>query len=135
MRDIEKYYKNTEDSLPHDNVIEFIKIEKNTGKAIELGCGAGRDTIYLIKNGWKVISIDRENTKPIIEEKLDDKELNKFTFIQSEFENINLENNNLVIANYSLPFCKKDKFNQLWDKIVNSIDKERIFCRKFFWKK
>ena len=128
MRDIEKFYKNTKDSLPHDNVIEFIKIEKSTGKAIELGCGAGRDTVYLIKNGWEIIGVDRENVKTIIEEKLDDKEVNKFTFIQSEFESIEFENNNLVLANYSLPFCRKEKFNELWDKIVNSIEVNRIFC-------
>ena len=51
MRNIEKYYDNTEIDLPHKNVAKFIEIESNVGNAIDLGCGVGRDTVYLIKNG------------------------------------------------------------------------------------
>ena len=63
MRNIEKYYDNTEIDLPHKNVAKFIEIESNVGNAIDLGCGAGRDTVYLIKNGWNVLAIDRENVE------------------------------------------------------------------------
>ena len=131
MKNIEIYYKNTVNALPHKNVIEFINVEKKLGKAIELGCGAGRDTVYLIKNGWEVLAIDREDTKQIIIDKLENKELERFNFIQSEFENIDFNKSNLIVANYSIPFCKKDKFNEFWNKIVNSIKEERIFCREF----
>ena len=134
MRNIEKYYENTVNALPHNNVIEFINVEKNVGKAIELGCGAGRDSVYLIKNGWEVIGIDREDTKQIIIEKLNEKEIDKFTFIQSEFENVNLEKNKLVVANYSIPFCNKNKFNELWHKVISSIEKNGHFVGNFFGK-
>lgn len=135
MVKINKYYKNTLNAMPHDNVRSFIEIERKTGKAIDLGCGAGRDTIFLIKNNWKVIGIDKENTKEMILENLNDKEKDCFRYFKSEFEDINLESNNLVVANYSIPFCKKTKFPEFWDKIINSIEKERIFCRKLFWNK
>lgn len=59
MRRIEKYYENTKNALPHKNVKDFIKLEKKVGKAIDLGCGAGRDTVFLIKNNWNVLAIDR----------------------------------------------------------------------------
>ena len=55
MGDIQKYYENTENALPHPMVKKFIKMNSNPKYAIDLGCGAGRDTIYLIKNGWKVL--------------------------------------------------------------------------------
>lgn len=127
MKKIEEYYKNTKNALPHKNVLEFIDIENKVGKAIDLGCGAGRDAIYLIKNGWEVIAIDREDTKQIITSKLKDKELERLKFIQSDFENIKLEKNNLVVANYSIPFCKIDKFYVFWNEIVNSIMQEGYF--------
>lgn len=101
--------------------------------AIDLGCGAGRDTIYLIKNGWDVLSIDKEDTGESVSSKLNEEEIKRFRFVRQDFENIELEKNNLLVANFSIPFCKKDCFNELWNKITNSILKERILCGKFFW--
>ena len=50
MKNIEKYYNNTESERPRKNVRYFVeKIKCNPGKAIELGCGVGNDTVYLIK--------------------------------------------------------------------------------------
>ena len=132
MKKIEEYYKNTEYALPHKNVLEFIEIEKAVGKAVDLGCGAGRDTIYLIKNRWEVTAIDREDTKYIIASKLNDKELEMLKFVQSDFENIKLEKNNLVVANYSIPFCQKDKFFEFWKQVINSIEKDGYFVGNFF---
>ena len=135
MRNIEKYYNNTEIDLPHKNVKTFVEIESNTGKAIELGCGAGRDTVYLIKNKWNVLSIDRENVEDRIRKRLNEEELKRFRFQRQDFENIVLEENNLLVANFCLPFCNKNKFYELWDKINKSIWTNRIFCREFFWNK
>ena len=80
MGDIQKYYENTENALPHPMVKKFINMNNNPKYAIDLGCGAGRDTIYLIKNGWKVLSIDKENTREIISSNLNNEELEKFNF-------------------------------------------------------
>ena len=64
MKKIEEYYKNTKNALPHKNVLEFMRIENKVGKAIDLGCGAGRDAIYLIKNGRRKFSINEQFTNP-----------------------------------------------------------------------
>lgn len=133
MGNIQKYYENTENALPHPMVKKFIDMNNNPKYAIDLGCGAGRDTIYLIKNGWKVLAIDKENTKEIIASKLDGEELKKFDFKCQEFEKIELEKNNLLVANFSIPFCNKKYFNEFWNKISDSILKGRIFYRKFLW--
>ena len=52
MKKIEKYYENTADANPNYIVKKFIELKIEPGNAVELGCGAGRDTIYLIKNGY-----------------------------------------------------------------------------------
>mgnify|MGYP000762369613 CR=1 FL=1 len=77
MDNIQKFYQNTENSLPHPMVKRFINMNIKAGDAIDLGCGAGRDTIYLIRNGWKVLAIDRENTNEMISSKLNDEELKR----------------------------------------------------------
>ena len=132
MSDIKKYYQNTEKALPHENVKEFLKIENKRGKAIDIGCGAGRDTIFLIKNNWNVLAIDREDTKDIISNILNEEELRRFRFIKQDFENIELEQNDLVIANFSIPFCNKKDFNELWNRIVESISEDGYFVGNFF---
>lgn len=128
MKNIERYYDNTETNLPHENVKRFIEIETCAGNAIDLGCGAGRDTVYLINNNWNVLAIDRENVEDRIKKKLNQKELERFKFQKQDFENIILPENNLVIANFSLPFCNKNKFKELWRKIEKSILINRILC-------
>ena len=133
MGNIEKFYKNTKNAMPHDNIKKFIEMRTKNGNAVDLGCGAGRDTIFLIKNNWNVTAIDKEDTINIIESSLNTEELKRFKFMCQNFENINIEKNDLIVANYCIPFCNKDHFSKFWLKIVNSINTERIFCRKFFW--
>ena len=131
MKKIEKYYEKTKGVLPHKNVKEFLKIENKKGKAIDLGCGAGRDTIFLIKNNWNVLAIDREDTKDIISSKLNDEELRRFRFNRQDFENIKLEENDLIVANFSLPFCNKKDFKEFWNTIVGSILEDGYFVGTF----
>ena len=132
MGNIKKYYENTEDALPNPMVKKFIDMNINPTNAIDLGCGAGRDTIFLISNGWNVLSIDRENTKEIISSKLDTEKIKKFRFKSQSFEDIELEKTNLLVSNFSIPFCEKEHFNKFWKKITDSILKDRIFRWEFF---
>ena len=135
MEKIQDYYNETENFEPHPNVKKFLKMQNEIGEAVDLGCGAGRDTVFLIKNGWNVISIDREDVEKRIAKKLNEEELTKFKFKKQEFEMLSLPKSNLVVANSSLPFCNKNKFFEMWDKIDESILPNRIFCRKFLWLK
>ena len=133
MSNIEKYYDNTESEMPRNNVKYFIdKVKCNPSKAIELGCGAGNDTVYLIKNKWNVLAIDRENVEGRIAKRLNNEELEKFRFQKQNFESLELERSNLIIANYCLPFCDKYKFEELWYKIKMSILDKGYFVGNFF---
>jgi len=132
MKNIERYYKNTTYAKPNYTIKKFIELKIKPGNAIELGCGAGRDTVCLIKNRWNVLAIDRENVESRIAAKLSEEELKQFKFLKQKFEYIELEKNNLVVANFSLPFCNKNNFKELWNKINNSILKDGYFVGNFF---
>ena len=128
----EKFYDNTQNMEPTYTVKKFLKLNIEPGNAIELGCGAGRDTVRLIKKGWNVLAIDREDVETRISKRLNTEELKKFRFQKQKFENIKLEKSNLIVANYSLPFCQKDKFKELWNKIKTSISNKGYFIGNFF---
>src|SRR5574344_194905 len=130
--DINQYYKNTQDSKPNKNVINFVNLEIKPKNAIELGCGAGRDTKYLIQNGWKVLAIDRENVLTILTQKLNNQEQKNFRFKKQKFENLELELTNLIVANFSLPFCNKNSFNKMWKTVQISILPNGYFVGNFF---
>ena len=132
MKNIEKYYDNTEDLNPNKIVKKFIELNIEPNNAIELGCGAGRDSIYLIKNGWNVLAIDKEDVKARISKKLNKEELKRFRFSKQNFESLELECTNLLVANFSLSFCDKNYFKELWNKINNSILKDGYFVGNFF---
>jgi len=132
MRDIEKYYNSTKDAKPNYTVQKFIELDIQPGKAVELGCGAGRDTVYLIKHGWNVTAMDRENVESIIKKRLSENEIKQLRFLRQDFEHLEIEKNNLVVANFSLPFCNQDNFKIVWNKIENSLLKNGYFAGNFF---
>ena len=133
MKSIEKYYDVTESSQPRPWIKYFIeKVNCNPTTAIDVGCGAGNDTVYLIKNGWNVLAIDKENVKSRITKRLTPKEQQQFDFKQQDFENIKLKSAKLIVAEYSLSFCNKNKFKNLWNEIKLNIEKSGYFIGNFF---
>ena len=130
---LERYYDNTEADTPKKNVKYFVdNISTTSGKAIDIGCGSGNDSVYLIKNGWSVVSIDKENVGERISKRLDAEEQKRFKFQQQNFNDMKLEKADLIVANYSLPFCNNEKINYVWKNIVNSIRTNGYFVGNFF---
>lgn len=132
MRGTEKYYDNTEGLEPNYVIKEFLKLDVVPGRALELGCGAGRDTVCLIKNGWYVWAIDKEDVEKRIRGRLDEDEGKRFRFSMQRFEDAKLEECDLVVANFSLPFCDKSRFVNLWRKVEESICCGGYFVGNFF---
>ena len=132
MKNAFEYYDKTKNSNVPKNLRMFMDMKVEAGVCIDLGCGAGRDTVFLIKNGWKVLAIDKENSKEYIDLKLNEEERKSFKFQCQDFENIKLEKVKLIVANFSIPFCSKDKFKDLWNSITQNIIQNGYFVGNFF---
>ena len=133
-RNISEYYKITENYNAHKNVTDFLSLNVLPSNAIDLGSGAGRDTIALIKKGWNVLAIDKEDTEEIIRKHLTDEEQKKMKFLNAKFGRMDIPKTKLIVANYSLSFSKRELFNEIWKKIDDSIIKGGYFVGTLFGK-
>ena len=133
MSEWNEYHKVTSKIPPRKNIVNFINNHKELyGKAIDIGCGAGNDTIYLIQNNWNVLAIDGTDVENSIKEKLNDEEKEKFSFQVQKFEELKLPKSDLIISNNALPFCNKEHFYTMWQEICNSINSNGFFVGNLF---
>lgn len=93
--------------------------------AIDLGCGAGRDTEALLNAGWRVWARDghpdgvrRAAERPACREAIATGHLDLGV---ADYEGIELPRAQLLNASFSLPFCPPAGFKGLWSKIDAAI--------------
>lgn len=130
-----KNWSNYQESTYNDDIsnllVEFL--DKNKVKtAIDLGCGSGNETVYMLKKGIKVLAVDRQLNNNYILDRLEESEKVNVSFMQSSFEDISLPKTDLVAAFFSIPFCEPDKFDLLWNKIFNSLNTNGYFIGQLF---
>ena len=110
------------------DILDNYKIDN----AIDLGCGSGNETVYMIKNGIKVLAIDRQLNQDFILNRLSDNEKKMISFKESSFEDVELPKTKLLTAFFSIPFCNPNNFDELWTKIYNSIEDNGYFVGQLF---
>jgi tellurite methyltransferase len=128
----EGYYERTKNRPPHVLLKEALNYIKSSAKktALDLGCGAGADSRFLLENGFLVTSVDGSAEAEAYIKNLPHQE--KVQFIQSAFETFNFGSYDLVNASRSLPFTHKDKFEEVFYKLKNSIKHSGVFVGQFY---
>ena len=115
------YYDQTRDRPPHDTLkramTAFAAESQAPLRAIDLGAGVGRDSLPLLKAGWKVCATDKTEAA-LIELRERAAKLGvgaRLTTRHAHFETLGaLGEAELVNASFSLPFCPPDAFERLW---------------------
>ena len=131
MKDWTNYQNKTYGDDVCKLLIEFLDNYK-IDNAIDLGCGSGNETVYMIKNGIKVLAMDRQLNQDFILNRLSDNEKKMISFKESSFEDVELPRTNLLTAFFSIPFCNPNNFDELWNKIYNSIEDDGYFVGQLF---
>ncbi len=129
----QRYYDKTVSRPPREFLRTTLRYFQTAGDAIDLGCGTGTETLFLLRQGWQVLAIDQQ--APAIDKLTANTPTpltNRLHTQVATFETIELPPSHLIWAGYSLPFCHPDQFTVLWDKICNSLHSGGRFVGDFF---
>ncbi len=99
----EDFYKITKDRPPWPLLVQAVSLLSQKKDALDLGCGAGRDTRFLLEQGFTVTAVDND---PHAIALLADLPQNCLRVLHFSFEAFDFETYELVNAHFTLPcFC------------------------------
>lgn len=133
------YYRWTEARPPRElllRTLDHIDWEGRPRKhrsAIDLGFGAGTDTLELLHRGWLVLAIDaQKDAAGLLSRRVPARLRSALTTLIAPMEELDLPPEDLIYASYSLPFCSPQKFPQLWKSIGRALRPGGHFAGQLF---
>jgi tellurite methyltransferase len=132
-----EYYKVALGRPPRElfrqTVIRFGQADHPSRLAIDLGCGAGTETVALLSQGWHVLAIDQQpEAIADVMARVAPEHKARLTTQMVSFEHVEFPASDFIWASLSLPFCPPAHFSRLWEKIVASLRAGGRFAGDFF---
>ncbi len=100
------------------------------GDALDMGAGAGRDTAYLLEQGWRVTAVDSSPAAVKLLRGLGSPE--QLTVVRSKAEDFDPNRYDLVNAQFSLPFVPPSAFAETLSRLQGSVRPGGIMAVTFF---
>ncbi len=133
------YYRWTADRPPRElllRTLDHIDWEgrgRRRRSAVELGFGAGTDTLELLRRGWEVLAIDgQEAAAKFLAGRVPARRRPLLTTLVAPMEGLELPPTDLVYASFSLPFCAPERFPELWATIGRALRPGGHFAGQLF---
>jgi tellurite methyltransferase len=122
-----RYYEAT-GTEPRATLLEalrrFDEEEPRERLAVDLGCGTGRDTVELLRRGWKVLALDATDeaiARLLARDDVSEEDRRRLQVRVSRFENAEWPAADLVNSSFALPFCPPADFLAVWERIDLSL--------------
>jgi tellurite methyltransferase len=125
----EDFYKITKDRPHWPLLAQAVSLLTRKENALDLGCGAGRDTRYLLEQGFYVTAVD---SHPQAIALLADFPQGHLRAVQSSFDEFEFETYDLVNAHFALPFTPKERFHEVFARVKHALNADGIFVGQFF---
>lgn len=129
-----EYFENTKNNKARPNLVKALSFVKDREQVLELGAGALTDSVFLLKEGFTMITaVDKE---PIAQKVANMLPKEHFSYVISTFESLEYPENkfDLINAQFSLPFIHPEVFTEVFKKIVGSLKKEGVFVGHLYGK-
>jgi membrane dipeptidase len=115
-----RYFDHAGDD-PRATLLDAVARFERPGFAVDLGCGTGRDTVELLRRGWRVLAIDAEQEAiDRLAARAGDAGSRLATEV-ARFEDARWPECDLLNASFALAFCPPARFAELWARIVDSL--------------
>lgn len=125
----ENFYKLTKNKPPWPLLVEAVNLLSQRKDALDLGCGAGRDTRFLLEEGFRVIAVDSDPHAVALMTSFSQDYLR---VVQSSFETFDFETYDLVNAHFALPFLSEEYFHVVFARIKEALHAGGLFVGQFF---
>ena len=133
------YYRWTADRPPRELLLQTLNHvaweapRTRRRNAIELGFGAGTDTVELLRRGWKVLAVDAQaGAARFLAQRVPSRYRGGLTTVVASMEDLELPEADLIYASFSLPFCPPASFPVLWARIRHAIRPGGHFAGQLF---
>ncbi|CAM3864673.1 class I SAM-dependent methyltransferase [Pseudomonas wadenswilerensis] len=125
------YYAASREAAVYPHLRQAVDlVAANAGNiAVDVGCGAGRNTRFLLQRGFVVHAYDN-NPEALEHTRALGNQPQLFTACSS-FESFDYPQAALITASSSLFFCQAQHFDEAWRRIVQALRTGGIFCGHF----
>ncbi len=126
-----QFYGFTKDSPPWPLLMRAAALAPRGGQALDLGAGAGRDTRYLLEQGFQVTAVDAEPRSVALLATLpqDHLQVAQSSFADFPFAFATYD---LINAQFALPFMPSDRFTTVFVRLKAALVPGGVFAGQFF---
>ncbi len=130
------YYRTLRDRPPRKTLVRALDLfdpPPGEARAIDLGCGDGRDIVEILRRGWRVVAVDSE---PEALRQLAARNLpnsDRITPMNARLDEVPLPIGlNLVNSSFAMPLCEPAAFHALWDRIRDALPSGGRFSGQWY---
>ncbi|TBU72276.1 class I SAM-dependent methyltransferase [Pseudomonas daroniae] len=134
LMDPRRFYENTKGAPAMPSLLLALQHwQAPPGLAVDLGCGAGRDTLELLRQGWQVLAVDAEPLAfDYLQPLVPGEQHAALRCTCSPFQGVELPAAELINGSFALPFCAPADFPGLWRRIEQAVKPGGLFAGHFF---
>ena len=121
------YYEKTGFRPPRKTLLRALDLFESEASrkdrlAVDLGSGSGRDTVEILRRGWRALAIDAESAAiDMLRDRRDLPENARLETLVARNEEVALPVCDLVNSSFALPLCPREVFPQVWERIVAAL--------------
>jgi SAM-dependent methyltransferase len=124
-----KFVKVTTGQPPWPRLVQAAAMFDEPGEALDVGAGAGRDSLYLLNQGWRVTAVD---SSPAAIAALKRLPAENFTAVLAVAQDFKPDSYDLVNAQFSLPFIPPSHFEATVARLRDAVKPGGVMSATFF---